>query len=211
MSSIETSSTAALEDLLRRNAAVLLDVADRSIRRGLDTGKALAPDAGDYAPELRRHWASFVTLCIKGKLRGCTGSAYAHQPLVSDVAENAFAAAFTDSRFQPLAANEAAEMGTEISLLTAPEPMKFSSEADLLAQLVPRRDGLILKAGRRRGLFLPQVWQTLPEAGAFLHQLKVKAGLDPDAWPPDVEVERFEAVKAARDDAGAIPRRWTML
>ena len=195
------SSTEALEDLLRRNALVLLDVADRSIRRGLETGKALAVAAGDYAPELRRHAASFVTLHIKGALRGCTGSAYAHRPLVSDVAGNAFAAAFTDTRFRPLAASEAAEMSTEISLLTAPEPMKFSSEADLLAQLVAGRDGLILKAGGRRGLFLPQVWQTLPEAHAFLRQLKVKAGLAPDAWPPDVEVERFAAVKAARDDA----------
>ncbi len=120
MSATETSSTAALEDLLRCNAAVLLDVADDSIRRGLDTGKALAVEAGDYAPELRRHAASFVTLCIKGELRGCTGSAHAHQPLVSDVAENAFAAAFTDSRFRPLAATEAAEMRTEISQLTAP-------------------------------------------------------------------------------------------
>lgn len=201
MSSIEISSTEVLEDLLRRNVAVLLDVADDSIRRGIETGTAPAVAAGDYAPELRRHAASFITLRIKGELRGCTGSAYAHQPLVSDVAENAFAAAFTDSRFRPLAASEAAVMRTEISLLTAPEPIKFSSEADLLAQLVAGRDGLILKEGGQRGLFLPQVWQTLPEASAFLQQLKVKAGIDPDAWPPDVEVERFEAVKVARDDA----------
>jgi len=201
MSSIEISSTEVLEDLLRRNVAVLLDVADDSIRRGIETGTAPAVAAGDYAPELRRHAASFITLRIKGELRGCTGSAYAHQPLVSDVAENAFAAAFTDSRFRPLAASEAAVMRTEISLLTAPEPIKFSSEADLLAQLVAGRDGLILKEGGQRGLFLPQVWQTLPEASAFLQQLKIKAGLDPDAWPLDVEVERFEAVKVARDDA----------
>ena len=201
MSSIEISSTEALEDLLRRNAAVLLDVADDSIRRGLETGKAPVVAAGDYAPELRRHAASFITLRIKGELRGCTGSAHAHQSLVKDVVENAFAAAFTDPRFRPLAANEAAEIRTEISLLTVPEPLTFSSEADLLAQLVAGRDGLILKADGRRGLFLPQVWQTLPEAHDFLHQLKVKAGLDPDAWPPDVEVERFEAVKAARDGA----------
>ena len=79
--------------------------------------------------------------------------------------------------------------------------MNFSSEDDLISKLRPGIDGLILEDGKNRGTFLPQVWQTLPEASAFLQQLKVKAGLDPDSWPPDVEVERFEAVKVARDDA----------
>ena len=177
---------------------VLLDVADDSIRRGIETGMAPAVAAGDYALELRRHAASFITLRIKGELRGCTGSAFAHQPLVSDVAKNAFAAAFTDSRFRPLAASEAAVMRTEISLLTAPEPMKFSSEPDLLAQLVAGRDGLILKEGGPRGLFLPQVWDTVPDAAGFLAQLKIKAGLKKNFWSERVRVRRFFAHKTGR-------------
>lgn len=199
-SAAEISSIEALGELLQRNSAVLLKIAADSIQGGLATGKALDVDPGDYAPELRRHAASFITLRVRGALRGCTGSAYAHQPLVSDVAENAFATAFTDSRFKPLGAAEAAVIRIEISILTAPQPMRFDSEADLLEQVVPGRDGLIVEAGGKRGLFLPQVWETLPKPREFLHQLKLKAGLDSDAWPRGVKVERFAAVKAAATD-----------
>ena len=101
MSSAENSSIEALGEMLRRNVMVLLKIARDSIQRGLVTGKALTVDPGDYAAELRRHAASFITLRIGAALRGCTGSAYAHQPLVSNVAENGFAATFTDSRFKP--------------------------------------------------------------------------------------------------------------
>ena len=201
MSSADNSSIEVLGGMLRRNVRVLQKIAGDSIQGGLVTGKALTVDPGDYAAELRRHAASFITLRVGAALRGCTGSAYAHQPLVSDVAENGFAAAFTDSRFKPLGAEEAAAIRIEISVLTAPEPMRFSSEDDLLAQIVPNRDGLILTAGWKRGLFLPQVWETLPEAHEFLRQLKIKAKIDPDVWPRGVRVERFAAVKAAAADA----------
>ena len=201
MSSADNSSIEVLGGMLRRNVRVLQKIAGDSIQGGLVTGKALTVDPGDYAAELRRHAASFITFRIGAALRGCTGSAYAHQPLVSDVAENGFAAAFTDSRFKPLGAEEAAAIRIEISVLTAPEPMRFSSEDDLLAQIAPNRDGLILTAAWKRGLFLPQVWETLPEAHEFLRQLKIKAEIDPDVWPRGVRVERFAAVKAAAADA----------
>jgi AMMECR1 domain-containing protein len=67
----------------------------------------------------------------------------------------------------------------------------FSSEADLLAQIRPGIDGLLLEAGGYRGTFLPSVWDSLPDSREFLRQLKRKAGLSPDYWGSDVLVSRY--------------------
>jgi AMMECR1 domain-containing protein len=69
--------------------------------------------------------------------------------------------------------------------------MVFSSEADLLAQLQPGVDGLILSEGPSRGTFLPSVWAELPTPQLFLTQLKRKAGLAADYWSPEVRIWRY--------------------
>lgn len=193
------SATDTIRDLLERNVTTLLDVAASSIQHGLERGKPLAVRIEDFAEELHGQAASFVTLTLAGKLRGCTGSAYAHRPLVADVAHNAFASAFSDPRFKPLSPDEAGKVKTELSVLTAPEEVDFSDEQDLLAKMRPGIDGLILILGDRRGLFLPQVWDQAPGVKDFLHHLKLKAGLKGDFWSPDIRIQRFEAVKASAD------------
>ncbi len=139
--------------------------------------------------------ASFVTLTQHGALRGCIGSLEAHRPLIRDVRENALAAAFRDPRFAPLIATELDITRIEISLLTPATALTFQSEADLLAQLRPGIDGLILSYGERRGTFLPQVWESLPERRNFLAQLKRKAGMTSDFWHADITVARYEVMK----------------
>jgi len=69
--------------------------------------------------------------------------------------------------------------------------MRFRDEADLLAQLRPGVDGLILRAGAHQGTFLPSVWEQLPRREDFLAHLKVKAGLPPDYWSDDIQVWRY--------------------
>lgn len=170
---------------------ILLDTAWESIRHGLQHGTALAVEAADFAAPLSEAGASFVTLHRRDELRGCIGSLQAFRPLVSDVAENAFAAAFRDPRFTPLRDQELADLTLEISVLSAPQIMRFSSEQDLLQQLQPQRDGLILQDGSHRGTFLPSVWDALPEPGRFLQHLKLKAGLAPDHWSQDIQVWRY--------------------
>jgi len=159
------------------HCALLLDLAWGSIRHGLDTGRPLPVAQGEVPPELWEPRATFVTLKRHGDLRGCMGRLEATRPLAVDLAGNAFAAAFQDSRFPPLAARELEGLELHISLLTRPEPILFTCEADLLRQLVPGRDGVILEAGARRGTFLPSVWEELPRPEAFLDHLKRKAGL----------------------------------
>ncbi len=146
-------------------------------------------------PELARNAATFVTLMREGKLRGCIGSLEAHRSLATDVAENAFAAAFRDPRFPPLTAGELAATRIEVSLLEAAQPLVVSDEADALARLCPGSDGLILTRGGRRATFLPQVWETLPEPRSFLRQLKVKAGLPADFWDEEIVLERYGVQK----------------
>lgn len=205
---VERVATAADEDsfatrtreLLERHGATLLHVAAASIENGLPTGKPLPVTLDDYPPDLREKGAAFVTLKHGQKLRGCIGTFIAHRPLVADVAENAFSAAFRDPRFKPVARDEIAGLTLSISVLSAHQPMRFESEADLLSQLRPRRDGLIIEDGNRRGLFLPIVWEQLPEPALFLEHLKRKAGLARDHWSPAFRASRFVAEEMSADE-----------
>lgn len=169
----------------------LLQLAEASIRHGLEHGRPLKPQLDDYDPALREPGASFLTLKREGELRGCIGSLSACRPLADDVAENAYAAAFSDPRFYPLQAGELFGLEIHISLLGEAEPMRFRSENDLLAQLRHGLDGLILEEGFRRGTFLPSVWEQLPEPKAFLHHLKLKAGLPVNYWSSTISISRY--------------------
>jgi len=160
----------------------LLELAKASVKCGLQTGKPLKIKLADYPRELQAHRATFVTLHLNHQLRGCTGVLYVIRPLVEDIVENAYSAAFKDSRFPPLAAHEFEDLEIHLSLLTSAEPMSFTSEQDLVSQLQPGVDGLVLKEGNMRGTFLPSVWETLPKPEQFLRHLKQKAGLPPDFW-----------------------------
>lgn len=147
--------------------------------------------SGNVDSWLHHPGAAFVTLTIKGKLRGCIGSLSAYQPLRGDVAANAVNAAFRDPRFSPLTADELPETRIEVSVLSEAEPYPFTDRADALARLRPGVDGLTLEYGARRGTFLPQVWESLPEPDAFLTHLVRKAGLPDGWWSDDARLSRY--------------------
>ena len=179
------------ESFLQKHGAQLVRIGGASIREALATGKMAKVDVGTFAHELRAPRATFVTLKKQGRLRGCIGTVTAHRPLVTDVVENAYAAAFRDHRFPPLQSDETSVTTLSISLLGVPSAMSFESEADLKSQLRPGIDGLIIQDGKRRGVFLPQVWEGLPEANVFLAHLKHKAGMAADHWSDDFAAWRF--------------------
>ncbi|HOB61650.1 MAG TPA: AmmeMemoRadiSam system protein A [Candidatus Competibacteraceae bacterium] len=185
MSSTETLSNA--------DRAALLAVARASIQHGLQQGQALEAQPDDYPETLRPLRATFVTLEIGGQLRGCIGALAAYQPLVRDVAAHAYAAAFEDPRFPELRPDEFPQLEIHISVLSPPEPLQFASEDELLAQLRPGVDGLILHFHHCRATFLPAVWEQLPDPYVFLAQLKQKAGLPLDFWSPELQAERYTA------------------
>ncbi|MCU7813601.1 MAG: AmmeMemoRadiSam system protein A, partial [Candidatus Thiodiazotropha sp. (ex Notomyrtea botanica)] len=136
--------------LSQADRKILLGVARSAIQHQLEKGVGLQIVASDYAMELQVLRASFVTLNRQSMLRGCIGHLEALKPLVEDVAENAFAAAFRDPRFPPLASHELADLEIHISVLTPSVELPFESETDLLKQIRPYRDGLILIDGMRR-------------------------------------------------------------
>jgi AmmeMemoRadiSam system protein B/AmmeMemoRadiSam system protein A len=147
-------------------------------------------------PALAQPGATFVTLHDHhGELRGCVGRLEATRPLRDDVRANALAAAFHDSRFAPLQANEWPGLQVEVSLLDAPEPIDVHSEAEALAALKPGEDGVIVEWHGQRATFLPQVWEQLPDARSFMAALKRKAGLSADFWAPDVKLSRYRVRK----------------
>lgn len=172
-------------------ADTLLVVARDSIRHGLDHGRPLAVLPEEYPEELRKLGATFVTLQIGGRLRGCVGVFEARRPLVVDVAENAYAAAFRDPRFPALGEDEFPHLEIHLSVLGVPVPMSVESEEELLRELRPGVDGLILEDGTYRSLFLPQVWESLPDPADFVGHLKLKARLSVDHWSPEIRFRRF--------------------
>lgn len=180
-----------LMSLNDKQKAELLNLARTSIQCGLKTGRPLSIDLHNFPAELTENRASFVTLERQGQLRGCIGMLEAARPLVQDIAENAFAAAFHDPRFPPLNDAEFADLDVHISILSPAEPLHFSSEQELIAQLQPGLDGLILAEGHRRGTFLPSVWEQLPNPQQFLQHLKQKAGLPGDYWSDTLKVSRY--------------------
>lgn len=195
--------------LLARHGETLLHLAAASVEHGLAHGRPLSICLADYAPDLSKPGASFVTLKRQGKLRGCIGTSSAYRPLALDVAEHAFAAAFRDPRFTKLTAAEIGGLSLSVSVLSAPSPMPFTSEADLLGRLRPRVDGLIIEDAGRKALFLPAVWETLPDPKTFLGHLKIKAGLKAEHWSDGFKAWRFIAEEISNEGLPAPSAIWS--
>ena len=188
----EDDFTKATETLIRTHGPAMLDLCRQSILHGLETGAPLQVSANEVGPALAAPGACFVTLKKAGQLRGCIGSIISHAPLAIDLCENAFKAAFRDPRFAGLSRAEIGDdLELSISVLSPPQPFGFADEADFISKLTPFEDGIILADGNRRGLFLPQVWDQLPDPKDFLAHLKRKAGLAMDHWSPNMRAERF--------------------
>ncbi len=180
--------------LTNHDRQTLLDIAKQSIEFGLDRQTSLKIDSEQFSERLRQIGSSFITLHLDGKLRGCIGQLEPSMSIIKDVAQHAFAAAFDDPRFPPVNHDEIVHLDIHISLLSAKEPIPFESEQELLAQLRPGEDGLILRSGSQQSTFLPTVWESLPEPKQFLSQLKIKAGLAGDEWGDYIQIWRYQTL-----------------
>jgi AmmeMemoRadiSam system protein A len=131
---------------------------------------------------------AFVTLRIKGQLRGCIGYPEPELPLLDVIERCAVSAAISDPRFPALSVAEWSEIDVELSVLGPIEPVQD------IADVIVGQHGLIVEFGRRRGLLLPQVaieWEW--NAVQFAAQTCIKAGLPKDAWQKGAKLFRFEA------------------
>ncbi len=171
-----------VEVLTDEEKQTLLRMAREAMESGV-RGEKLPPlDKTSLPSRLLEPGASFVTLTMHGQLRGCIGALEAYQSLVDDVREHALAAALEDPRFPPVSERELTGIQIEVSRLTRPVPLEYSTADDLLSKLRPHVDGVILKDGYRRATFLPQVWEKIPDRAEFLDNLCYKMGARGDLW-----------------------------
>jgi AmmeMemoRadiSam system protein A len=183
-------------DLTRQDQESLLKLARSSIKGKLNDDPLPEIKVSDYTSALKEHRACFVTLTKNALLRGCVGSIEAAQPLVLDVRDRALGAAFQDYRFPSLTLMELEDVKIEISCLSNPEQLAYSSADELLRLLRPGIDGVILRDKSRRATFLPQVWDQLSKPEIFLGRLCLKMGLDETAWKSALlRVEIYQAEK----------------
>ena len=136
----------------------------------------------DFSDPLREDGASFVTLTEAGELRGCVGALESYQPLVQDVCEHAVAAALEDYRFRPVELVEIPYLQIEVSRLTHPEPLPYTSPEELLKLIRPGIDGVIIRDGNHRATFLPQIWEKVPDIAQFFDHLCLKMGGPANLW-----------------------------
>ncbi len=193
----EAQFEAQTRQLLKDHGSNLLLLSALSIDFGLVNNKPYPVNLDDHHKALTADGASFVTLKKDNQLRGCIGSPLAYRPLAIDVAENAFRAAFADPRFPKVSANEREDIDISVSVLSPQSPLSFNSEEDLLMQLRPGTDGLVIEDGSMRALFLPSVWSQLPRREDFLRRLKVKAGMPPNHWADRIRAWRFIAAETS--------------
>ena len=179
-------------DYQEEHGRTLLGLARASVANALQAGaEAAIPDV----PWLKERRATFVTLMQDARLRGCIGSLQPTRALGDDVVANAAAAALADRRFSPLGRDDLARVEMEVSLLSLPTAVLFADEHELFAALRPGIDGLILASGDKRGTYLPQVWEQLPEPGAFIASLMQKAGIPADTRLTRCQVWRYQVRK----------------
>ncbi|OGQ96464.1 MAG: hypothetical protein A2284_06070 [Deltaproteobacteria bacterium RIFOXYA12_FULL_61_11] len=149
-------------------------------------GGPLPPDA---PPALRKPAGAFVSLHLRGELRGCIGTFEARTPLIDTVRAMAVQAAFHDPRFEPLDEREFPSIELELSVLSPRRQVTSTEDIEV------GRHGLWISRHGRGGVLLPQVavehgWNRL----TFLQETCRKAGLPREAWKdPDTVIEVFEA------------------
>ena len=169
---------------------MLLELARKTLVQKMDKGTSpLKPDE----PAFSLNAATFVTLKIAGKLRGCIGTLEPVCTLWEGIRDNAVNAAFHDHRFSPLTSDELPTVQLDISILSQPKPLEYADTEDLLAKLRPGVDGVILRDGKRHATFLPQVWQQISSPEQFLDHLCQKAGLPIETWRrARLEIETYQ-------------------
>ncbi|MDO5580067.1 MAG: AmmeMemoRadiSam system protein B [Planctomycetia bacterium] len=172
------------------------DLIRDSVRKAISFGlkehsKMKRSDLEKIPPVLEQQGACFITLEIEGRLRGCIGSIIARRPLIDDILDHSWNAAFSDPRFDPLSQKEFEKISISISLLSPPIPLLFKSEEEMKDQIRPFRDGLIISDGYRQAVYLPSVWEQLPDKDQFLRNLKIKAGMSPDHFSKSFEAHVF--------------------
>lgn len=181
---VEGVEPAAPEEPRARPLDVRLEVARRAVEEYVLHGRRL--EVGEAVPEeTRPPGAAFVTLKLRGQLRGCIGTLVPTCPnQLQEVAQNAVSACSRDPRFPPVTPAELPLLDYQVYILEPSEPVPG------LEALDPRRYGVIVRKGPRSGVLLPGI-EGIDTAEDQVAIACRKAGIDPEDRP---DLERFEVV-----------------
>ncbi|MDQ7786206.1 MAG: AmmeMemoRadiSam system protein A [Thermodesulfovibrionales bacterium] len=160
----------------------LVELAKKSVETYLREGIRISPPE-PLPPEMYGKAGVFVCLKKRGELRGCIGT---YQPACESIGDeiiiNSLSAATKDPRFSPVSAEELNDLIYSVDVLSPPEKVAGSSDLD------PRKYGIIVKSGSRRGLLLPDL-EGVDTVEEQIRITKLKAGILPHE---EVELYRFE-------------------
>lgn len=177
---------------------VLLEIAKKSIEKKFNPNiKINKNELLENFPFLNQNGATFVTLTLNNRLRGCIGSLQAYRSLFDDLVANSYAAAFEDPRFYELTYEEFEKVNIEISILTTPVEIKYLDINDLKSKIKPNIHGVILQKDGRRSTFLPQVWEQLPSFEEFFSHLCYKGSFEINCleYHPQIFVYEVNKIK----------------
>jgi hypothetical protein len=160
---------------------LIVQLARRAVESYVKSRDVISP--GELAPEMRERAGVFVSLKKHGQLRGCIGTFEPTQPSVAEeIIHNAISSATGDPRFSPVGLSELDNIDYSVDILTHPEPVEDKSQLDA------KKYGVIVAAGRRRGLLLPDL-EGVESVDMQISICRQKAGIMP-AEP--VKLYRFE-------------------
>lgn len=164
----------------------LVELAKETVESYIREGKTPQPE--ELTPEMKERAGVFVSIHKHGELRGCIGT---FEPTKDNVAEeiiaNAISSATRDPRFPPMAASELSDLEYSVDVLTKPEPIEDASQLD------PRKYGVIVESGVRRGLLLPDL-EGVATVERQIEICRLKAGIlaDEPVKLYRFQVERFK-------------------
>lgn len=154
-------------------------------------GQKKVPKPRNLTPEMKERAGVFVSIKKSGELRGCIGT---FEPARSNVAEeivnNAISSATQDPRFPPVNSAELPDLSYSVDVLTQPEPVQDKSQLD------PRKYGVIVQSGGKKGLLLPDL-EGVDTVDRQIDICRLKAGISPGE--PVIlyrfEVKRYSSTK----------------
>jgi len=157
------------------------ELAKQAVEEYVRTGKVL-PVPEELPKDMLRQAGVFVCLKVHGRLRGCIGT---FQPccrnIYQEIVRNSISASTEDPRFSLVRPDELGEITYTVDVLS--EPQKATVD-----ELNPKKYGIIVVKGNRRGLLLPDL-EGVDSVEEQLRITKMKAGIPADA--EDVEIYRF--------------------
>jgi AmmeMemoRadiSam system protein A len=160
----------------------ITELAKETVETYVKSGKRLTTPK-NLTPEMKQQAGVFVSIHKLGDLRGCIGTFEPQQKTVAEeVITNAISSATQDPRFNPIEENELKDLDYSVDVLTSPEPVENKSQLD------PKKYGVIVQAGWRRGLLLPDL-EGVDSVDYQIDICRQKGGIGPDE---PVQLYRFE-------------------